>query len=196
MQADSLPYRQSMKKRVLINLALLFALLCPRYGIAQGITFSVGPDETRSYPSTLTNLADEHTTIIPPAPGSNMYLFFASSGVQGASGGTVVLETADLTNFTFASGYTTQVMKPAIAFTSCKATYDPEFDLNYAAPGSVIQDPTLPPGNLIMIYEAENHCPGAVWQHDFYATVGFARSSDNGKTWPAVVDAELGGPDR
>jgi hypothetical protein len=87
-------------------------------------------------------------------------------------------------------------MTAAWPFTSCKAFYDPEFDLNYASPGSVVQDPTRPAGNLMMIYEAENHCPGAVWQHDFYATVGFARSSDNGKTWPAPVDAELGGTDR
>jgi len=72
----------------------------------------------------------------------------------------------------------------------------PGFDLNYAAPGSVVQDPTLPAGHLIMIYEAENHCPGGVWQHDFYATVGFARSSDGGKTWPDPIDAELGGLDR
>ncbi len=162
----------------------------------QGIEFSVGPDETLTYPSNLTDLADEHTTIFPPAPGSSAYRFFASSGVKGGSGGTVVLETTDLTNFTFAGGYPIQVMTPAIPFKSCKTTYDPEFDLNYAAAGSVVQDPTLPPGNLIMTYEAENHCPGAVWQFDFYVTVGFARSTDNGKTWPAVVDAELGGPDR
>jgi hypothetical protein len=176
--------------------ALLYGLHWPSHGIAQGITFSVGPDETLNYPSTLTDLADEHTTIFPPAPGSNAYRFFASSAVKGASGGPVVLETTDLTNFSFASGYSTQVMKPAIPFTSCKTVYDPEFDLNYAAPGSVVQDPTLPPGNLIMIYEAENHCPGAVWQQEFYATVGFARSADDGKTWPAVVDAELGGTNR
>ena len=110
--------------------------------------------------------------------------------------GPVVLETTDLRTFTFAAGYTSPVMTAPWPFTSCKAFYDPEFDLNYASPGSVLQDPTRPPGNLMMIYEAENHCPGAVWQHDFYATVGFARSSDNGKTWPAPVDAELGGTDR
>ena len=53
-------------------------------------------------------------------------------------------------------------MTAAWSFTTCKATYDPEFDLNYASPGSVVQDPTRPAGNFIMIYEAENHCPGAV----------------------------------
>ena len=30
----------------------------------------------------------------------------------------------------------------------------------------------------------------------FYATVGFARSSDNGKTWPAPESGVLGGPSR
>jgi hypothetical protein len=59
-----------------------------------------------------------------------------------------------------------------------------------------MQDPTLPPGNLMMIYEAENHCPGGVWQFPFYVTVGFARSSDNGKTWPPPVNSAFGGPDR
>ena len=47
-----------------------------------------------------------------------------------------------------------------------------------------------------MIYEAENHCPGGVNQIPFYATAGFARSSDNGKTWPAPVSGMLGGPSR
>src|SRR5262249_2758962 len=83
-----------------------------------------------------------------------------------------------------------------VHFSKCKNVYDPEFDLNYAAPGSVVEDPTRPSGNLIMIYEAENHCSGAVWQHDFYATVGLARSADRGKTWPAPIDSEFGGVDR
>ena len=73
-------------------------------------------------------------------------------------------------------------MAPPTAIDQCNPTYQTEFDGNYAAPGSVVQDPTLPPGNLIMLYEAENHCPGGVNQQPFYATVGFARSSDNGKT--------------
>ncbi len=61
----------------------------------------------------------------------------------------------------------------------------------YAAPGSVLQDPTLPDGNLMMIYEGENHCrvdpsDGTVYNvQPYYATAGFARSSDNGVTWPA-----------
>ena len=81
-------------------------------------------------------------------------------------------------------------------FGQCNPTYITEFDGNYAAPGSVVQDPTLPAGNFIMIYEAENHCPGGVRQVPFYATVGFARSSDNGKTWPSPENGVLGGPSR
>jgi hypothetical protein len=184
-------------RRLLFGAAMVCWLCGSGCVLAQGITFSVGPDESLTYPSNLTDLADEHTTIFRPGQISNKYVFFASSGVKGATGGAVVLETSNLKDFFFADGYATQVMTPAIAFSTCKDdTYDPEFDLNYAAPGSVVQDPTLPPGNFIMIYEAENHCPGAHWQHDFYATVGLARSSDYGKTWPAPVDSELGGDDR
>ncbi len=165
-------------------------------GRAQEARFSVGPDESLSYPDNLTDLADEHTTIFPPTARFPKYLFFASSGVTGAGGGAVALETSNLRTFDFANGYPTQVMTPPMAFTKCKSVYDPEFDLNYAAPGSVVQDPTRPPGNFIMVFEAENHCPGAVWQHDFYATVGLARSSDYGTTWPDPIDSEFGGADR
>jgi hypothetical protein len=164
--------------------------------VAPITSFSVGPDIALSYPN-LPILADEHTTVFPPAAGSNEYLVFAALAKNASNlSGAVVLQTTDLRTFTFAPGYTSPVMTAAWPFTTCKAFFDPEFDLNYASPGSVVQDPTRPAGNLIMIYEAENHCPGAVWQHDFYATVGFARSSDNGKTWPAPVDAEMGGTDR
>ena len=162
----------------------------------QNITFSVGPDQAPVYPKSLTIIPDEHTTFLPPAPGSDMYLVFAANMHSKKGSGPVVLQTQDLKTFTFADGYASPVMVSPYSLTTCKSTFDPEFDLNYASPGSVVADPTRPAGNLIMIYEAENHCPGAVPQHYFYATVGFARSSDNGKTWPAPVDSELGGPDR
>ena len=108
----------------------------------------------------------------------------------------MVLQTTDLMTFDFAPGYNFPVLTSPNLFTECNPTYDTEFDENYAAPGSVLQDPTLPAGNLIMIYDAEQHCPGGVWQSPFYATVGFARSSDNGKTWPAPESGALGGPSR
>lgn len=159
-------------------------------------SFSVGPDETPTYPG-LPVLPDEHTTFIPPAAGSSTWLVFAANAKNASNlSGAVVLQTADLRTFSYASGYTSPVMVAPVPFSSCKAAWDPEFDLNYASPGTVLQDPTRAAGNLVMIYEAENHCPGGVWQHDFYATVGFARSSDGGKSWPAPVDAELGGTNR
>lgn len=173
-------------------------------------SFDVSDDQTLVYPSNLTNLPDEHTTIMP-IQGHKLlpwsadrdsdddgYLIFASSGVTGGNGGTVVLETTDLTNFTTASdrGYAEQVMNPPIDFKSCDPAWGTVFDENYAAPGSVVQDPMRPPGNFLMFYEAENHCPTLTNQQPYYATVGFARSSDFGRTWPAPVDAEFGGPDR
>jgi len=160
------------------------------------ITMSVGPDESLSYPSNLPSLPDEHTTIFPPTPGSNSYRFFASSSLTGGNSGTVVLESTDLQNFAFAPGYASQVMTAPVRFSTCNPTFDSEFDENYAGTGSVVQDPTRPPGNLIMIYEAENHCPGGVWQQPYYATVGLARSADNGKTWPPSANSEFGNADR
>jgi hypothetical protein len=165
----------------------------------------VGPDETLTYPDVpgdpnrVLDLADEHTTFIPLGTGPNAYLVFASSRVASeTTGGAVVLQTGDLQSFQFATalGYTYQVMAPPVAIDHCNSTYSSEFDENYAGPGSIVQDPTLPAGNLIMIYEAENHCPGGTNQHFYYATVGFARSSDDGRTWPSPANSVLGDPDR
>ena len=175
--------------------------------VQRGIaSFSVGPDIAVTYPNTVgdpnraADFPDEHTTFIPLAGGgANSYLVFgASKLVSTPTGGAVVLQTSDLQTFTFATalGYNRQVFFSPVPIDTCNATYTGEFDENYAAPGTVVQDPTLPAGNLIMLYEAENHCPGGVNQHFFYATVGFVRSSDNGKTWPAVIDSVLGGPPR
>jgi hypothetical protein len=168
------------------------------------LSFSVGPDETLTWPNSasdppyLVDLPDEHTTFIPLGGGPNNYLVFGASKLSGGTSGAVVLRTSDLKNFQFATslGYARQVLSSPVAIDQCNPVYATEFDENYAAPGSVLQDPTLPPGNLMMFYEAENHCPGGVNQHFYYATVGFARSSDNGKTWPASVNSVLGGPSR
>jgi uncharacterized protein (TIGR03437 family) len=165
-------------------------------------SFSVGPDNALTYPNTpsaaghLNYLPDEHTTILPPPPGSTNYLIFGATQIAGGNFGTTVLQSADLKTFDFATGYNHQVMTSPIPIGKCNSTDNTEFDLNYAATSSVIQDPTLPAGNLIMLYEAENHCPGGVPQGPFYATTGFMRSSDNGKTWPATVTGVLGGPNR
>jgi len=162
-------------------------------------SFSVSADQSLTYPHSppapyLDDLPDEHTTFLPPASGSSSYLVFGASRISAGTGGAVVLQTMDLKTFTFATslGYNPQVMAPPIDIMACNSSLDTEFDEGYAAPGSVVQDPTLPSGNLIMLYEAENHCPGGVNQLPYYATVGFARSSDNGKTWPAPANGPQG----
>jgi hypothetical protein len=165
-------------------------------------SFSVGPDQALSYPDSpsdppyLVDLPDEHTTFVPLDGGA--FLVYGASKLSGGTGGAVVLETSDFKTFQYAKdlGYARQVMASPMPIDQCSATYATEFDENYAAPGSVVQDPTLPPGNLVMIYEAENHCPGGTVQQPFYATVGFARSSDGGKTWPAPANAALGNASR
>src|SRR5579863_721404 len=179
----------------------------PNYPMIKSISVST-PDDTLSYPSTLVDIPDEHTTFIPlsalhdfqPVPGPfwKKYLVFASSKIRGGNGGAVVLETTDLTNFDFAAdlGYNDQVMNPPVQFTTCDTTYNTEFDENYSAPGTVLQNPAGPPGDLLMFYEAENHCPGGVWQQPYYATIGLARSSDYGMTWPSPINSEFGGPGR
>lgn len=107
----------------------------------------------------------------------------------------MVLQTTDLKTFTFASdlGYNFPVLSSPVSFTQCDPTYDTTFDENYAAPGSVLHDPTLPAGNLIMLYDTEQHCTGGVSQFPFYLSVGFARSSDNGRTWRMVDHQERKG---
>jgi uncharacterized protein (TIGR03437 family) len=158
------------------------------------------PDAT-SGANQLTGFADEHTTIMPPAASGSPYLVIgaaATSATGTGIWGAVVLETTDLKTFNFATslGYNFPELAAPNPFSKCNPSDNTGFDENYAAPGSVVQDPTLPAGNLIMLYEAENHCPGGVNQQPFYATVGFARSSDNGKTWPAPQSGALGGPSR
>jgi len=194
-----------------IQAAVCLAMLAGGLGVRaqqnnrlQIASFSVSADQTLTYPDGppaspfLNNLPDEHTTFLPPASASAPYLVFGASRISTGIGGAVVLQTSDLKTFTFATslGYQPQVMSSPVDFTNCNSKYDTEFDENYAAPGSVLQDPTLPAGNLIMIFEAENHCPGGANQQPFYATTGFTRSSDNGKTWPAPENGPMGGANR
>jgi len=167
-------------------------------------SFSVGPDQTLTYPNSssganqLSGFADEHPTFFPPAASGAPYLVFGAALVSSGIWGAAVLQTTDLKTFTFASslGYNSPVLSSPVSYPQCNPTYDTTWDENYAAPGAVLQDPTLPAGNLIMLIDAEQHCPGGVWQSPFYISVGFARSSDNGKTWPAPEIGALGGPSR
>jgi uncharacterized protein (TIGR03437 family) len=174
-------------------------------GRLQIASISVGPDQTLTYPvgapasPYLLDFPDEHTTIIPPASSSAPYLLFGASAISTAWGGTVALQSTDLQTFTFATGlgYSPQVMASPVAIGLCNPSYATEFDENYASQGFVGQDPTLPAGNMIMVYEAENHCVGGVNStNGGLFSVGFTRSSDNGKTWPAPQNGPAGGTGR
>jgi hypothetical protein len=195
--AQDLSQGTRLRSGSLLALVLLFSTGSL---FAQAITFSVGADEPLTYPGTISYLPDEHTTFIPKSSlsrGVGGYLVFAAGAIKRGKGGALVLETQDLRHFEFARGYHSPVLfSPLDLGRQCRSGFDPEFDLNYAAPGSVLHDPTGPPGSYMMIYEAENHCPGAVFQNPYYATVGFARSSDFGRTWPAPIDTADGGPNR
>lgn len=160
-------------------------IFADRFG--PGPTLSAGTETIASAPG-VDLLPDEHSSFLPPTTVGAPYTFFEAARV--GSTGAVVLQTTDLQNFTPASGYSSPVLASPLLFSQCAPAgdttgLDGEFDENYAAPGSVLQDPTLPAGNLIMIYEGENHCRDGMNVQPYYATAGFARSSDNGKTWPA-----------
>jgi uncharacterized protein (TIGR03437 family) len=168
-------------------------------------SISVSADQTLTYPHAaptpyLDYFPDEHMTFFPPASGTAPYLVFGASAVAGGGNGqAVVLETTDLQTFKFATdlGYSPVVMTTPNPGGTCNPTFATEFDEDYAAPGFVAQDPTLPAGNLIMLFEAENHCVAGVYNGGTgYASTGFARSSDNGKTWPAPQNGPTGGPNR
>lgn len=157
--------------------------------VSSGV-LSVGAETALVYPSGLSTLPDEHTSYLRTASGD--YLVFAASrtpssgtGVTGA----LVMQTSDFATFTLASGFGSAalgglVLDAPSPFGDCGFAGPGSFEQNYAAPGSVVRDPTLPAGNLIMLYEAEQHCFGGQYDFNFFASVGLARSTDEGKTWP------------
>jgi hypothetical protein len=153
---------------------------------------SIGAETSLEYPIELQNLPNGYTSFLPTGTDTNGYLLFAASTTENAGfgvTGAVVLETADLVRFSPANGFGSDSMG-GLVFTAatkvCPAgTEDSGFEHDYAAPGSVVRDPTLPAGNLIMIYEAGVYCYTRGDSLDPFASVGLARSSDGGKTWPA-----------
>ena len=140
----------------------------------------------------------------PKPPG--YYLVAAMlNNVNGTRNGwTFLLQTEDLFNLSLVPGagdpahgnaiFWTAHPLIAVGPTGCDYTGIAHFDEQYAAPGSVLQDPQ---GNMIMVYESEIHCPyssggGAVG----WISVGVAHSLNRDKPtgvndiiWPGPVAA-------
>jgi len=156
---------------------------------------------------------DEHSTIFAPRKlGDNQdYLFFLASTEGGNPGiGVAVLSGGSGPNqngqwsldFPYADGYGLyssgfgQVFNPASVLNSCPkapfnnpANQDQSFDMRYAAPGSIVKDPTAARGSLLMVYEGANGCIGnpggpVLGNKDDYISLAIATSLDYGKTWP------------
>ncbi len=164
--------------------------------------------------------SDEHSSIFAPGRLADNadYLFFVASGVaQSVDVGVVVLSGGSGPNsqgqwtMDFASGYgsypgfgngqvfrspTREGLCPKVPSNSA-LDQDQTFDLNYAAAGSVIKDPSSSPGHLFMIYEGSNGCIGSTGgpkSHDGgYITTGVATSLDYGHTWPSYRGSPYGG---
>ncbi len=161
-------------------------------------------------------ISDEHSSVFPPGSlqDNSDYLFFVASGTHNGNPdvGVVVLSGGDGPDqngqwtMDFASGYG---YYPGYGFGSVflapvrqkhcpDVTYatqqDPTFDLDYAAAGSVVRDPTSHPGALLMFYEGTDDCfdnSGGKSQtlahpdgSGVYITLGAATSLDYGRTWP------------
>lgn len=168
----------------------------------------------------LLGVSDEHVTILPPGTfpaHTSDYLFLVASQTalsQGQGPGLVVLtggagpDANGQWTLDYAPDYgrykpsnsagsqNGEVFTSSVGLKNCPVVtdatlQDPTFDLIYAAPGSVVIDPTNPsntgPGDLLMAYEGTNTCIGVTNQGDsgnFYSTVGIATSLDHGVTWP------------
>ncbi|HEV2444633.1 MAG TPA: IPT/TIG domain-containing protein, partial [Candidatus Sulfopaludibacter sp.] len=158
-------------------------------------------------------ISDEHSSVFSPGTlGTNGdYLFFVAAGNKlNVDIGALVLSggtgpgangqwTLDYSKADLYGGYPTgfgDVFLAPTAQGKCPvvadgdpAHQDQTFDLGYAAPGSVVKDPTAAPGSLFMIYEGVNTCIGdnggaKTGNGNAYISAGVATSLDYGKTWP------------
>ena len=156
---------------------------------------------------------DEHSSVFAPGMlGTNQdYVFFLATGTAGhgeigvtalsggsgpGKGGQWTLSTPAADGYGNYSGGFGQVFNPAMKGSVCPvvadgnpAHQDQTFDLHYASAGSVMIDPTGPPGSLLMIYEGTNACIGSaggstVTNTNDYISLAVATSLDYGKTWP------------
>ncbi len=153
--------------------------------------------------------SDEHSSVFPPGAlqANGDYLFFVASGtalsgdvgVVALTGGSGPAGDGQWT-MDFAPGYGAYpqgqgaVFRAPIVQDNCPTVADPTrgdqtFDLNYAAAGSLVSDPTDPGGALLMIYEGANTCVGVTDGKKSgtgaYITTGVATSLDEGRTWPS-----------
>lgn len=170
----------------------------------------LGPDGNSVNRSLGNATSDEHSSVFAPGTLNNNpdYLFFVASvtsvhadiGVVVLSGGAGPNQNGQWTmDFAKADGYGSYPAGYAQIFESPSGSHcptiadgnpahgDQTFDLNYAAPGSILLDPTSPAGNLLMIYEGTIICFGQTGggrSSGFYSTVGVATSRDYGHTWP------------
>jgi hypothetical protein len=153
-------------------------------------------------------MSDEHSSVFPPHSlgNNNDYLFFLATDENGHAGIGMSVFSGSLNNGTWtldypnADGYGLygggfgQVFNSASALENCPTPasrlakdQDQTFDLNYAAGGSVVTDPTASPGSLLMVYEGTNACvgnTGGARTKAGYISLAIATSLDYGKTWP------------
>ena len=93
-----------------------------------------------------------------------------------------------------------QIFLAPVDRSSCPATPDATFDLNYANPGSVVVDPTRSGGDkLLMVYEGTNDCVsywtnGGTQDGNFYSTLGIATTTDYGLTWASYKTSHVNLP--
>lgn len=155
---------------------------------------------------------DEHSSVFPPySLGSNTnYIFFVAAGTvppsalpgtsleHGADIGDVVLsgrpDKHGQWRLGFEPGYAPLDINgnPGPLFLAptgqnrCPTLSDSTFDLNYAASGSVVPNPSGPAGSLLMVYEGANICNSAGRAP---IMLGIATSADFGRSWPTYAAA-------
>ncbi len=177
----------------------------------------LGPNGSVINSNGIHGATDEHASVFPPGSlqGNSDYLFFIASGTTAVNPdiGVLVLsggagpDANGQWTMNFSANYGSYAEGPAPVFiaptvqTRCPkvssglaSDQDQTFDLNYAAAGSLVKDPTNHPGSLLMIYEGANTCIGELGPlstgEGSYITTGIATSTDYGRTWPTYAAAQ------
>jgi len=157
---------------------------------------------------------DEHSSVFAPGTlGNNKdYLFFLATdspaslgiGITVLSGGQGPNKNGQwILDYPQSDGYGAyptgfgQVFNTAMKGGVCPAipdgnvkNQDQSIDIHYASAGSILLDPTGPPGSTLMIYEGTNGCIGSTGSSgsansgNAYISLAVATSLDYGKNWP------------